>query len=473
VIVGDTVHLALRNLRQAKLRTGLTTMGVAIGIASLAGMVSLGVGLQEQLVGRFMNSGLFDVITVLPDNLAFSRTLVGRGGRAGRGATVTRETPAGPAGRAAGLPDAQPDNAKPLDDAALDTIRAMADVKDVSPMIVVPIQIAYGATSEFTSARGVPMTSGTDNAFKTPKYGAFFSNETDHAVLLNLATAQRLTTGDPKDLIGKDLTISYATSTGGAGGGMFGMPMPMQVQQVQAAYRIVGIMERDPAAIGVGSVQISNVMLPLAQAKDIDAHAVAGMQQLLRPASGAKTKTYASVTVRVTRAAATKDVEEKIKALGFTAFSISDALDQAKRAFVLLDIMLSLIGSIALAVSSLGIVNTMVMSILERTREIGIMKAIGGSDADVRKIFLVEASAIGLLGGVSGVILGWVVGRIINFGANWYIESQGGTTGNLFSLPIWLISGAIAFSWLVSLAAGVYPATRAARLDPIQALRHD
>jgi len=263
--------------------------------------------------------------------------------------------------------------------------------------------------------------------------------------------------------------VSYATSSGG--GGMFGMSMPLQVQQVQAAYRIVGIVERDPNGIGIGSVQISNVMLPLAQAKEIDAHAVAGMQQLLRPGGGPKT--YASVTVRVARAAATKDVEDKIKALGYNAFSIADALDQAKRAFVLLDIMLSLIGSIALAVSSLGIVNTMVMSILERTREIGIMKAIGGSDADVRKIFLVEASSIGVLGGVSGVLLGWLVGRIINFGANWYIESQGGTTGNLFSLPLWLISGAIAFSWLVSLAAGVYPASRAARLDPIQALRHD
>ena len=143
----------------------------------------------------------------------------------------------------------------------------------------------------------------------------------------------------------------------------------------------------------------------------------------------------------------------------------------AKRAFLVIDILLSLIGSIALTVSSLGIVNTMVMSILERTREIGIMKAIGGGDGDIRRIFLIEASVIGLLGGMAGVVIGWVVGRAINFGANIYIKSQGGTPGDLFSMPLWLIAGAIGFSLLVSLIAGSYPARRAARLDPIQALQ--
>jgi putative ABC transport system permease protein len=124
-------------------------------------------------------------------------------------------------------------------------------------------------------------------------------------------------------------------------------------------------------------------------------------------------------------------------------------------------------------VSSLGIMNTMVMSILERTREIGIMKAIGGSDGDIRRIFLIEASAIGFFGGITGVILGWVVGRVINIGANIYIQQQGGAPGNLFSLPFWLIGGAIGFSIVISLLAGSYPAGRAAKLDPIQALRHD
>jgi putative ABC transport system permease protein len=179
------------------------------------------------------------------------------------------------------------------------------------------------------------------------------------------------------------------------------------------------------------------------------------------------------LTVKVAGAQYTQDVEDAIKKKGLSAFSVNDALQGAKRAFIILDIVLSLIGSIALAVSSLGIVNTMVMSILERTREIGIMKAIGGSDADVRRIFLIEASAIGCLGGIAGVALGWAVGRIINFGANIYIQQQGGAAGNLFSLPFWLIGGAIGFSIVISLLAGSYPAGRAARLDPIQALRHD
>ena len=176
--------------------------------------------------------------------------------------------------------------------------------------------------------------------------------------------------------------------------------------------------------------------------------------------------------MKVARAQDTDDVEAQVKAMGFTAVSLNDALQGAKRAFIILDIALSLIGSIALAVSSLGIVNTMVMSILERTREIGIMKAIGGSDADIRRIFLVEAAALGLAGGAAGVALGWLVGRVINFGANLYIQSQGGTPGNLFSLPFWLVAGAIGFSLVVSLIAGSFPAARAARLDPIQALRH-
>jgi ABC-type antimicrobial peptide transport system permease subunit len=275
---------------------------------------------------------------------------------------------------------------------------------------------------------------------------------------------------DPKSLVGQTVLLAYP------GTSPTGSP-----QRVEARYTIVGIVEREggPSMAGMG---VSGLMIAMAKAKEIDANLPRRAAASLVPTpAGAPApeppapvkRSYQSLTVRVRKTQTTQDIEEKIKAMGFSAFSLTDLMQGFKRVFIIIDILLSLIGSIALAVSSLGIVNTMVMSILERTREIGIMKAIGGSDGDVRKIFLVEASAIGVFGGVFGVALGWAVGRIINFGANMYIQSQGGTPGNLFSLPPWLIASAIAFSWLVSLLAGSYPASRAARLDPIQALRHD
>jgi len=213
-------------------------------------------------------------------------------------------------------------------------------------------------------------------------------------------------------------------------------------------------------------------MLPMGKAKEVFAGSIATAQAMMRDPARTS-RPYQGAVVKVASAQATQDVQDQIKKMGFSAFSLNDALQGAKRGFIVLDIVLALIGSIALAVSSLGIMNTMVMSILERTREIGIMKAIGGSDGDIRRIFLIEASAIGLFGGFTGVTLGWLVGRIINFGANVYIQRQGGTAGDLFSLPFWLIGGAIGFSIAISLLAGSYPAARAAKLDPIQALRHD
>jgi putative ABC transport system permease protein len=254
-------------------------------------------------------------------------------------------------------------------------------------------------------------------------------------------------------LIGKNLTLSYAAADAG-----------FQVRRIDLQCPIVGIVERDSGAF-------STLMIPMGMAKAMDAEIVSSAQSLLRDDSGAKA--YGAITVKVTQPQFTGDVEDRIGRMGYSVFSIDDALRGAKNAFIILDIFLSLIGSIALTVSSLGIVNTMVMSILERTREIGIMKAIGASNNDIRRIFLVEASAIGLLGGLVGIGLGWVVGRVIDFAANRYIQSQGGTAGTLFSLPLWLIASAIAFSIVVSLIAGSYPAARAARLDPIQALRHD
>jgi putative ABC transport system permease protein len=115
----------------------------------------------------------------------------------------------------------------------------------------------------------------------------------------------------------------------------------------------------------------------------------------------------------------------------------------------------------------------MLMSILERTREIGIMKAVGAADGDIRNIFFFESALIGLAGGFLGVGLGRLVSVVINRIVNYFLSRQGVPFIDYFTFPWWLCLGSILFAVAVSLAAGIYPAMRAARVDPVVALRHD
>jgi putative ABC transport system permease protein len=166
-------------------------------------------------------------------------------------------------------------------------------------------------------------------------------------------------------------------------------------------------------------------------------------------------------------------VEDAIKKMGFTTFSILDASRGLRQFFAVLYAFLGIFGSLALMVASIGIVNTLVMAILERRREIGIMKAIGASDSDVKRLFFAEAGAMGILGGVVGVLLGWAIGQVINVGTNVYLKHQSLPPEHFWAVPWWLVAVAIGFSFVVSLLSGLYPAGRAAKLDPVQALRYE
>jgi putative ABC transport system permease protein len=150
-----------------------------------------------------------------------------------------------------------------------------------------------------------------------------------------------------------------------------------------------------------------------------------------------------------------------------------DASRNLRLFFTIFDLLLGIFGSLALAVATLGIVNTLVMAILERRREIGVLKALGAADRDVRQLFFVEAGVMGLLGGVLGVGFGWFIGRGVTWGTNLYLRRQNLPAAHVFWVPWWLVLGAIAFAVIVSLTAGLYPATRAARLNPVEALRYE
>jgi putative ABC transport system permease protein len=139
------------------------------------------------------------------------------------------------------------------------------------------------------------------------------------------------------------------------------------------------------------------------------------------------------------------------------------------------------IGGIALIVAAFGIANTMLMAIYERTREIGLMKAVGATNRDVMTIFLTEAGAIGLLGGIGGILLGVSGGALIDLIAGTYLATQAVQSGadaadvviSIIHTPLWLPIFALVFSSLVGVISGVYPAVRAASLDPIAALRYE
>jgi len=173
-------------------------------------------------------------------------------------------------------------------------------------------------------------------------------------------------------------------------------------------------------------------------------------------------------------------IEQELLLEGFLAFSARSTLQQINVIFAVIQAAFGGIGAIALIVAAIGIANTMIMSILERTREIGLMKALGATNRDVMSIFIAEAGAIGLLGGVGGVVFGAGIAKIIDLIAQAYINNQlaaSGATGDaglsLAVIPLWLPVFAIVFSLIIGLASGIYPALRAVQLDPVKALKYE
>jgi putative ABC transport system permease protein len=233
--------------------------------------------------------------------------------------------------------------------------------------------------------------------------------------------------------------------------------------------RIVGITDQDPD--GLRGASGARVFIPLEMAENLHVMLPGGMRESEANLSSAPT--YPSLSVRVKNPNDVEVVQAAIKRLGFNTFSILDATRNLRRFFAVLDLFLGIFGSLAITVAALGIVNTLVMAILERRREIGIMKAIGASDGDVKKLFFAEAAVMGCVGGFVGVALGWSIGRVINAVTNIYLRRQDLPPEHLWSVPWWLVVGAIVFAVLVSMISGLYPAARAAKLDPVQALRYE
>jgi putative ABC transport system permease protein len=174
----------------------------------------------------------------------------------------------------------------------------------------------------------------------------------------------------------------------------------------------------------------------------------------------------------------TIEVRDQIIALGFQAFTMLDFVQGINNFYTILQVVLGGVGAIALLVAAIGIANTMAMSILERTREIGLMKAVGATNRDVLAIFLGEAAGIGFIGGAGGVVIGWLAGQGLNVVAVIYLAQQAAAQGGVppsvaVYTPIWLPIFVLLFSVFIGMVSGLYPALRAATMIPVQALKYE
>lgn len=465
----DLTELALRNLRESLLRNSLTTVGISVGVASLVAMLSLGIGLQQLFSRRLEKSGLFDTVLVTS-----RRDLRGMG---------REEERNGP----------PPGESRILDERARLEIEHLPNVLEAYPDIRFITELRFDDEPHLTMISALPESSQSNDAFEGMQ-GRFFSSDMAAEVILQKSFAEELLGKTPvrgidetkvadlaKPLLGKELTMRYAqrsTTPGQATPPAADAANSAESSFAGATYsvvsreqtlKIVGVADLDPESMR-GPTR-AKVFLPLKLAESLHVMQPTDLREVSRAASDQPV--YSSVSVRVKNPAQVQLVEDAIKKMGFGTFSILDASRGLQQVFKVLYAFLGIFGSLALIVSSIGIVNTLVMAILERRREIGIMKAIGASDGDVRKLFFAEAGAMGILGGIVGVALGWMIGQVINFGTNIYLKSQSFPPEHFWAVPWWLVALAIGFSFVVSLVSGLYPAGRAARLDPVQALRYE
>ena len=451
----DLAELAMRNLRESVLRNSLTTIGISVGVASLVAMLSLGIGLQQLASRRLEKSGLFDTVVVS------SRRDVRGFNRDG--------DDHGPA----------PVESPVLDEASRQAIASLPYVKEAYPDIRFVTEIRFADKPHLTMVAGLPDSARNNDAFDGMAGKFFSSNHAPEAILQKSLAAELLGKNPREDddvsvaelakaLLGKELKMRYAQRVASPANGN-DSGEAYSVLSREQMLTIVGVADLDPDSMR-GAAR-AHVFLPLQLAQDL--HVMQPSDVRDSTIGNGNQVAYNTVSVRVEGPSRVQSVEDAIKKMGFNTFSIVDATTSIRQFFKVLDAFLGIFGSLALAVASIGIVNTLVMAILERRREIGIMKALGASDGEVQKLFFAEAGVMGLFGGAVGVALGWAIGQVINFGTNIYLKRQHFGPEHIWSVPWWLVGLAIIFAVLVSLISGLYPAARAARLDPVQALRYE
>ena len=328
-----------------------------------------------------------------------------------------------------------------LNDKTLDTIRKMKDVEKVSPEATFNGKVSYsGIISE------VAINSIESDFFvldgNLPVAGRFFTEQDTNKIVVSAAVASLMGLTDA-EIIGKK--INATAYVNGNTDGVIDSSNAKEIS-LNPDYEIIGVVE---GTAGHGEIYV--------QSKDF---------------KNVSVTEYQFAKVKAKNQDAIEGIRNSLIDMGFLVSALSDIVNQANKIFSIVQVVLGVFGVFALVVAAIGLVNTMTISLLERTNEIGIMRAIGGSPTDIRKIFLGESILIGFMGGICGILLGLIVSESLNWLFNILAKTLGGEPTRLFSYPIWFILFIIILSTFVGLVGGIWPAHRAANMNPLKALRY-
>lgn len=445
----DVVVHALGNLRRQKLRTSLTVTGVAIGVFTTAVMMAFPAGVQNILASKLDKQELLTTMSVFGRRMPRSFDSLDQFRRF----------------------QAQAHDQKPvpLDDDLVDELKKIQGVIAVYPDFATPLtcELEEMVDNEYTV--GIPVDGLTQSYQEALLAGAYWKEGTTGGVcVLPSASIEKYGFKSPRDAIGRRVALSkfqevfrYSWDPPAdeklAAGARRRAIRPKGLEPVELD--VIGVYDSEPFGILGG-----RILVPLKQGEKL--------QKLgfwRKPREGQ----YHSLTLKVVDRHVVDRVREELDGRQLGTLMTADALKALNWVFTAIEIGLGMFGGIALFVSLFGIANTMVMAVLERTREIGILKALGGRDRDVGVAFMTEAGAIGFLGGIGGIGIGLAACAVFNWIATRYLTTPSLKGLEVFQISLPLGLGLVAFSTFVSTLAGVYPAWRAARLDPVEALRRE
>jgi len=443
----DLVSLIIYNINRRKGRVALTAIGVVIGTAAVVVLVSLAVGLQKNATNQLY--GINDLSSIEVYQGYTSTAMKGGGG----GVTISSSGSGGGGGG---------DGIVYLTPKAIQDISAIPNVKSViaEDYIQTETDIVFGKLHAYGNIIGVDTSNLADMGVEMSQGDSTLAHGT---VIIGSWIPKQFY--DPKarpddppvtppDLVGQKIKITLTKYM------QDGTTTKKTLQ-----YTVVGMIKE------TRNQYDSTIYMSMSDVTAINEWSRG--TRINRNKEG-----YSMLQVKATDANSVLDIADAINAMGFQANTAQSVVQSVNSFFLVLQVIFGGVGAIALLVAAIGIANTMTMAILERTKEIGLMKAIGAKNKDIMSIFLGEAAGIGFIGGLGGVILGWGGSALLNVIALSYFASQassnGGTVPSMAtSTPFWLPIFALGFATVVGLLSGLFPAVRAATLVPVTALKYE